>query len=115
METMMTNLEWLAMGSPPGTESSAPVWVNIIPFVLIFAVFYLILIRPQQKQQKEHQKLLESLKSGDQVLLASGIYGIVAEIRDKDLLIKIADNVKVKVLRSSVTQVLSGGKDGGSK
>lgn len=106
------NLCWLAMGNTPqGTESTAPGWVTFLPIILVFVIFYFILIRPQQRQQKEQQKLVESVKGGDQVLLSSGIYGVVTEVKDKTLLVKIADNVKVKVLRTAVAQVISGDKE----
>ncbi len=97
--------------SPPGTEPTAPGIAQFMPFILIIVVFYFILIRPQQKQQKEQKKLVESLKSGDQVLMSNGIYGTIMDVKDKTLLIKVADNVKIKVLRSAVTQVLSADKE----
>jgi len=101
----------LAMpSSQPGTESGAPGIIGMMPFVLIIVVFYFILIRPQQKQQKEHQKLMEALKNGDQVLMSNGIFGTIMDVKEKTLLVKIADNVKIKVQRSAVAQVVSGEK-----
>ena len=79
------------------------------PLILIFAVFYLILIRPQQKQQKELQKMLEALKVGDRVLLSGGIYGIVSQVKEKTVLVKIAENTKIELLRSGIQQVLRDG------
>jgi preprotein translocase subunit YajC len=98
------------MGSPsqPGTESTAPGWAPLLPFILVFVIFYLILIRPQKKQQQEHQKLMESLKSGDQILMSNGIYGTIVDAKEKSLTVKIADNVKIKVLRSAVSQLVNG-------
>jgi preprotein translocase subunit YajC len=111
METMNSLMGILAMApSPEGTEPTAPGIVQFMPFILIIVVFYFILIRPQQKQQKEHQKLMDGLKNGDQVLMSNGIYGTIMDVKDKTLLVKISDNVKVKVLRSAVTQVVSGEK-----
>lgn len=111
MEMIHSLMGTLAMAStPPGTEPTAPGIAQFMPFVLIIVVFYFILIRPQQKQQKEQRKLVDSLKSGDQVLMNSGIYGTIMDVKDKSLLIKIADNVKIKVLRTAVTQVVNGEK-----
>lgn len=76
------------------------------PLLIIFAVFYLILIRPQQKQQKELQKMLEALKAGDRVLLSGGIYGIINQVKDKTVIVKIAENTKVEMLRSGIQQVV---------
>ncbi|MDR2854016.1 MAG: preprotein translocase subunit YajC [Prevotellaceae bacterium] len=73
-----------------------------LPIILIFAVFYFLLIRPQQKRQKEVQKQRESLKLGDKVVTSGGIHGIIKEIKDNAVLIEIADNVKIKVDKSSV-------------
>lgn len=112
METMHSLMGMLAMApNPQGTESSAPAIVQFMPFILIIIVFYFILIRPQQKQAKEQQKLVDSLKTGDQVLMASGIYGTIADVKDKTLLVKVSDNVKIKVLRTAVTSVVSGDKE----
>ncbi|MBV9463755.1 MAG: preprotein translocase subunit YajC [Verrucomicrobiae bacterium] len=98
--------------TPPGTESTAPGWTSFFPFLIMFALLYLVLIRPQQTQQKKMQQLISSLKAGDQVLLSGGIYGSVVEAKEKTLLVKIADNVKIKVLRSAVTQLAN--SDSGS-
>ena len=112
METIHSLMGALAMApSPPGTEPSSPGIIQFMPFILIIVVFYFILIRPQQKQKKEQQKLVDSLKSGDQVLMSNGIYGTIMDVKDKTLLIKVADNVKIKVQRSAVAQVLSGEKE----
>ena len=74
---------------------------TFIPFILIIVVFYFLILRPQQKRQKERQKLLNSVKVGDEVITAGGIFGKVDIIEDKILYIKIADNVKVRVTKDS--------------
>lgn len=79
---------------------------SILPFVLIIAIFYFLILRPQQKRQKERQKLLESVKKGDKVVTAGGIYGTVDGIEDNLLLVKIADGVKVKMDRSSISTII---------
>jgi preprotein translocase subunit YajC len=76
--------------------------VNFIPFILVFVVFYFLLIRPQQKKAKQHQDYLTKLTHGDQVVTSSGIYGTVKGITDAVVTLEIADNVRVKVLKSSV-------------
>jgi preprotein translocase subunit YajC len=78
----------------------------LIVFGLIFVIFYFMIIRPQQKRQKERQKMLDALEKGDKILTAGGIYGTVVGIEDKTVLVQIADNVKVKVERGSVGSVL---------
>lgn len=97
----------LAMGAPIG--ENAPEWakmLNTMLFpILIFVVFYFMLIRPQQKKQKETQKMLESLRSGDKVVTTSGILGTVTNVKEKTVIVRIADNVKVELLRSAVQTV----------
>ncbi len=98
----------LAMGAPPqpGEDPLRNLLGSILPIVFIFAIFYLVLIRPQQKQQKELRKMLDTLKAGDRVLTTGGIYGIVSQVKEKSVIVKIAENTKVEMLRSGVQQVL---------
>jgi len=77
----------------------------MVPFVLIFVLFYFVLIRPQQKRQKEHAKLVSAIKSGDQVVTNAGIHGIVANVKEKTVIIKVADNVKIEFDRAAVVTV----------
>lgn len=77
-----------------------------LPMILIFVIFYFLLIRPQKKQAKERQAMIDTLKKGDRVLLTSGLYGKVAAVADQLLTIEIADNVKVKAVRSAVQSVV---------
>ena len=75
---------------------------GIVMLVIMFAIFYLLLIRPQQKRAKQHKELVNSLKAGDQVVTAGGIHGKVAAVEETLVTLEIASNVKVKVNRSSV-------------
>jgi len=68
-------------------------------------VFYFILIRPQQKRQKQHQQLLANLKTGDKVVTSSGIHGLIANVKETTFLLKIADNVKIEIDKSAVSGV----------
>ncbi len=79
-------------------------WSSIIMIVAMIAIFYFLLIRPQQKQQKKLREMRDSLKSGDQVVTSGGIYGKITEINDKTntMIISIADGVKIKVDKGSV-------------
>ncbi len=74
----------------------------LIPLALMFAIFYFILIRPQQKKQRDHQSMLKALKTGDQIVTAGGIYGTIIDIDEHKVKIKIADNVKIELARPSV-------------
>lgn len=89
--------------APGGMES---ILGSIVPFLLIIVIFYFLILRPQQKRQKERLKLLESLKKGDKVITAGGIYGTVEGLEEKTILVKVAENVKIKMERSSVTTII---------
>jgi len=80
---------------------------QFIPLILIFVIFYFFLIRPQQKRVKEHKTMVESLKRGDEVITSGGIIGTVDRVMDDDRIeVAISDNVKVQVIRSTVTSQL---------
>ncbi|HYD29694.1 MAG TPA: preprotein translocase subunit YajC [Azospirillaceae bacterium] len=82
--------------------------MQFAPLVLIFVVFYFLLIRPQQKRMKEHKALLESLRRGDRVVTGGGIIGTVTKVgTDDEIQVEIADGVKVRVLRGTITQILA--------
>ena len=89
--------------SPGGMES---ILSSIVPFLLIIVIFYFLILRPQQKRQKERAKLLESIKKGDKIVTAGGLHGTVEGLDDKTILVKVADNVKLKFERSAVTTII---------
>lgn len=101
-------MESLAFADAPiSAQSGAPSpLVSLAPLLVIFAIFYLLLIRPQQKKMKEHKKMIENLKKGDKVITSSGIYATVIGIGETSMEVKLAENVKIKILKSSVTEVL---------
>ena len=78
---------------------------TLLPFAFMAIIFYFLLIRPQQRRQKEHQNLLSNLKTGDKVVTTSGIHGLIANVKDTTFLVKIADNVKIEIDKSAVASV----------
>src|SRR5215831_18451011 len=79
--------------------------VQFLPLVLIFVVFYFLLIRPQQKKQKDHRTMLEALRRGDRVVTGGGILGTVSKVvNDQEVEVDLAPNVRVKALRSTISQ-----------
>ncbi len=77
-----------------------------IPLILLFVVFYFLLIRPQQKQQKARKEMLSNLKKGDRVVTIGGIYGVIKEIDDTAISLKVAENINLKISRAAVDRVL---------
>ena len=80
---------------------------SFIPLILIFLIFYFLLIRPQQKKQKEHRKLLDSIQRGDEILTSGGFVGKVTNTDGEKLSVDIANNVNVLIYRSTVADVLN--------
>ncbi len=85
----------------------------LILWVAIFVVFYFLLIRPQQVQQKRYRAMLERLKKGDRVLTRGGLYGVIVEIKDNQVLLELAQNVRVRADRTAVQSVVNKGGTGG--
>ena len=80
----------------------------LVPFVLIFAVFYFIVILPAKKQQKQKEAMISALKKGDRVITTGGIYGTVSAVEDTSLLLKISENTKIRVSKSAVGSPVGG-------
>ncbi|MDZ7289090.1 MAG: preprotein translocase subunit YajC [candidate division KSB1 bacterium] len=92
------------MGGPQGQGGNPlAMW---LPIILIFVIMYLLILRPQAKRQKEHQKMLQSLQKGDEVLTAGGIYGTIVGMKEKDsiLIIEVDKNVKLNIARTSIAR-----------
>ena len=87
---------------------------SMMPLLVIVVIFYVLVFMPERKRAKEHQKMLAALKRDDKVILSSGIHGVVANVKDAVVELRIAENVKITVLRSAVAQVVKDGqqKDG---
>ena len=94
-----------AAGSASGGMAA---FQGLLPIVLIFVIFYFLLIRPQQKKMKDHRAMVEALRRGDQVVTSGGIVAKVSKVQDDGMVeVEIADGVKVKVVKHTITQVLN--------
>mgnify|MGYP001809796356 CR=1 FL=1 len=91
----------------PAATGTLGILEQFLPLVLIFVVFYLLLIRPQQKRMKQHKQMLAELRRGDRVVTSGGIIGTINKVvSDTELVIEIAEGVRVRVVRGTVTEVL---------
>ncbi|MFW6022775.1 MAG: preprotein translocase subunit YajC [Halanaerobiaceae bacterium] len=79
--------------------------ISLLPFLVIFGVFWFFLIRPQQKQQKEHKEMLDNLKAGDNIITIGGIKGKIIKIKDNIIRLRVSSNVDIDVVRSSIGQL----------
>ena len=78
----------------------------MLPFVFIFIIMYYVMLRPQMRRQKEQAKLVSALKTGDRVVTASGIHGLISNVKDTTVIVKVADNVKLEMEKTAVTNVV---------
>jgi preprotein translocase subunit YajC len=87
------------------SSGSAGFIVQMAPLLLIFVIFYLLLIRPQQKKMKDHQALVQAVKKGDTVVTAGGVVGKVTKVEDTELEVEVAANVRIRVVKSTLSDV----------
>jgi preprotein translocase subunit YajC len=97
---------FLLMGSPDGsTPQGGAAFLQFVPFIAIIAIFYFLIIRPQNKKQKDTQRMLDALKKGDRVITIGGIHGLIQTVRDHSVILKVDDNVKLEFNRSAISSV----------
>lgn len=106
---MLTMMTLIAMAPPPGGQPGQAQGPGFLIgwIAIMIGIFYVMIIRPQRRREKERQDLLKAIKTGDLVLFSGGIIGTVANVKEKTFVLKIADKTKVEVLRGAVTQVLN--------
>lgn len=106
---MLTNISIPAViamaGAPGGGGQQGSILSTLLPLVVIFAIFYFLMIRPQQKQRKRHTEMLTALKKGDSVITRGGMMGTVYAIAENIITLEVADNVKIKFSRESIAGV----------
>lgn len=86
-------------------SSAANSLIQLLPLALIFIIFYFLLIRPQKQKEKEHQKMLSAINKNDEVVTSGGIHGTIVNVKDKTLTLRIDDNVKMEIEKSSVAYI----------
>lgn len=92
----------------PGGAAGDPI-MQFLPLIVIMVAFYFILLRPQQKRQKEHKTMIEALKKGDEVVTGGGVLGRIVEVGDNFVSIEVADNVVIKVQKAAVSSLMPKG------
>jgi preprotein translocase subunit YajC len=101
---------FLLSDAAASAQAPSPI-TQFAPLIFIGVIFYFLLIRPQQKQRKEQQKLIEAIKTGDKVVTSAGIHGLISNVKEKTVLLKVADNVKIEIDKASVATVLERSSD----
>ena len=100
-----TAAETGAPAGAPKPQPQSPGWMQLLPFVIIFALFYFMMIRPQQRKEKERRRMIEELRAGAKIVFAGGIVGTIAEATEKTFVVETTDG-KMEILRSCVQGVL---------
>lgn len=102
----MFDVAWaMAPSQGTGAQDGASSFFGFLPIILVFIVFYFLLIRPQQKRAKEHKKMLENVKKGDKVVTSSGIYGVIEFVGQNTVVLKVAENVKLKLNKGYIAGI----------
>ena len=100
-------LSFLAQ-APAGAPGGAGGITTFVPFIFIFIIMYFVLFRPQMRRQKEQQRLVSTLKTGDRVVTSAGIHGLISNVKETTVIVKVADNVKIEMEKSAITGVVKG-------
>ena len=107
MSSLFSTAEFLAQTAAPASQpGGSPGWMNILPMVLIFGAMYFLMIAPQRKKQKEHDRMLKSLESGDEVVTTGGIFGVITNVKEDRFVVRIADNTKIEIGKAFVQTVV---------
>jgi preprotein translocase subunit YajC len=105
----MLRIAELMMLAQAPAKGSGSLMNMMMPMVLIFGIMYFMLIRPQQRKEKERRELINNLKTGTRVMFSGGILGTITNVKDGTFIVKIADNVKIEVARGAVSKVVEKG------
>jgi preprotein translocase subunit YajC len=105
---------YLLMAAPQGGEGTAGAsnpLMTFLPFVAIIAIFYFLIIRPQNKKQKETQKMLSALKKGDKIVTIGGIHGTIQNVKEQTVIVKVDEDTKLEFSRSAISNVQAAAKE----
>lgn len=94
-------------GTAPSASGMAGMLSTFLPMIAIFAIFYFFLIRPQNKKQKETEKMIAALKKGDKVVTIGGIHGVISSTKEKTVVVKVDDNTKIEFNRTAIATVVT--------
>jgi preprotein translocase subunit YajC len=105
-------LPLLMAAQQTGGDGSGPNFLtSIIPFAAIIAIFYFLIIRPQNKKRKDTERMLSALKKGDRIVTIGGIHGTIQSVRDTTVIIRVDDNVKLEFSRSAISSIAASGRE----
>lgn len=107
MSSLISLPEILAQTTAPGGQPQPSAFWQFMPMILLFAAMYFLMIAPQRKKQKQHEQMLKSLESGDEIMTNGGIFGVITNVKEDRFVVRIADNTKIEIAKGFVQAVLS--------
>ncbi|MFM9029299.1 MAG: preprotein translocase subunit YajC [Opitutaceae bacterium] len=105
MSSLLSVLQTLAQTAAPAGQAQPAAWVQLLPMVLLFGAMYFFLIAPQRKKQTEHEKMLKSLESGDEIVTSGGIYGVITNVKEDRFVVRVSDTTKIELGKGFVQAV----------
>lgn len=106
MSSLLSTVEFLAQAAPAGSPAPGGGLMTFLPMILLFAAMYFLMIAPQRKKQKEHDKMLKSLESGDEIVTTGGIFGVITNVKEDRFVVRVADNTKIEIGKGFVQTVV---------
>jgi preprotein translocase subunit YajC len=105
MSSLFSPVEFFAQTGAPASPSGASSLMQFLPMVLLFAAMYFLMIAPQRKKQKEHERMLKSLESGDEIVTTGGIYGVITNVKEDRFVVRVSENTKIEIGKGFVQTV----------
>ena len=103
----ITHLTHYILLAQSGASKNSGLLGMLVPMILMFIIMYVLLIKPQQRKQKEHQEMIKKLKAGDKVVTSGGIHGTIAAVKEATVLLKVADTTKIEINKGSIGEISS--------
>ena len=111
MNFLIPDAAWAMAPAPSGGGGSSQLMPTLVMFAAMFAIFYFLMIRPQQRQKADRERMLRAIKRGDRVVTTSGLYGTVTNLSDTTVTLRVADQVKLDFERSAIGRVVEAQSD----
>jgi len=109
----MDTLSLSLLMAPGGGAEGGGALMSFLPLVAIIAIFYFLIIRPQSRKQKETQRMISALRKGDRIITIGGVHGVITNVKENTVIVKVDENVKLEFNRGAIATVVSQGRDDG--
>ena len=97
-------MSWMSLAMAAGPEQQTAGWLTMAPMIIIFVIFYLLLIRPQQKKEQERLRMISALNKGDRVITQGGIYGTVIDVKEDRIVLEVGEKIRLNFIKSAISR-----------